>query len=60
MIIVAVVFLEIVTSRVQKKTFEEIDEEAIRGGLRSIAFNFTVGWMHKFAMNADSMPTNGM
>lgn len=25
-----------------------------------MAFDFAVGWMHKFVMNTDSMPTNGM
>ena len=37
-----------------------MDEDEKRGRARSVAFDFAVGWMHKFAMNADSMPTNGV
>ena len=37
-----------------------MDEDAKRGRDRSVAFDFAVGWMYKFAMNADRMPTNGV
>ena len=37
-----------------------MDADTKRGRARSVAFDFAVSWMHKFAMNADSMPTNGV
>ena len=37
-----------------------MDEDARRGRARSVALDFTVSWIHKFAMNTDSMPTNGV
>ena len=37
-----------------------MNEDAKRGRSRSAAFDFAVSWMNKFALNADSMPTNGV
>ena len=40
------------------RTEEEKDTK--KGRSKSLAFDFAIGWMHKFVMHTDAMPTNGL
>lgn len=49
-----------ITLRVQKPVNLKWTKMPKGGRARSAAFDFAVRWMHKFAMNADSMPSIGV